>query len=769
MARLLALPWLLLVALALVDSVAGVEDVAEPQAEKAGPLTTPKPKPKHPAQKPPARHPLAQKPKGQHPPAQKPAAQKPAAQKPPAKKPAAKKPAAKKPPAKKPMPGAHNPFMKPKHPAKKPAHKGGAKKPVPAPSTNETATNETATNETAAPSTNETAAAGENASNASSAADDAAAASGMAALQEGSESAASTVNQKYLTNLTEGGSAAAAALGSKYFKMSMVKAFAALAKLAYCGPGPYPVAPYGTQSGVQKTIPASCGPACTAAGFSLGTTKLISHRASGQSNADFSYVSRMRGVNGNAPPADCVVAFRGTWVNPANTQANVNTTQYPWNTPSCKGKGCMVAGGPLALYDALKFGILQELKNIGCPPGSKLVVAGHSLGGQTGAVAMFGLQDAEGYDVQLSYLFEGTKPFNKAAVEVFESLFDRPISFFRVTHANDAVPLNPFGPYMHPGFQIWFPAYNLKDMVYCGTDLDAPNCGNAGIKWSMACRMDDNPSWKKCGPSAPYGGPHCGLPEAPAGNICNFAGNNKALFLAYSTMTCMTGLPMKMTPPAPTSFPGAYPPPSPWPTTTTTGEKPPTTTTTSMALLAVDHAEQDCFEAASSHQPLGIFGHYMTFEPDIFSCQRRCQVIEFCEFFTFYTFDHTCHVSGGWSYKVKFSLGAITGPKNCSAPGVQNMTIPERVALQQQYMRFVYEQAKTKFRLQYEDSPIKAAEPQSRPMRAGATAALSAAVAAVAASALTLAAVRSFNGGLTPRGLRRGFMQADDEELSAVE
>jgi len=464
----------------------------------------------------------------------------------------------------------------------------------------------------------------------------------------------------------------------------VAKAMAALAKLAYCGTGPSSSVPYGTETSMKSAARKSCGTFCAKAGFSLGKVELVSATDNGQTSANFAYVAKLQSAGGKTPPADCALAIRGTWVNPANTNRNKNSTLVDWPMPSCKGRGCKVHAGAKAIWGEIKGGVVDSLKGLQC---QSLIVTGHSLGGQLAALAMFSLQDEVGYNVELSYTFEGSTPFNRAAAAVFDGgLFKRPISLFRITHTSDNVVVFPRkADYMQPGSQVWFYGPGALDYVHCGTVAQAPKCGVNGLPSDTLCAMGSNPSWKRCGGVAPYGGPHCTHPIAPAQNFCNMAGSSKTNFVGSSVFTCSLGNTLHAQAQQPTVPPQIFPVASPVQETTIA---PGSTTVNDLAGASFDATAPSCWKQGAAYAPLGMLGKVAVTRPTMLSCQRYCASTPFCEYASWWGLPDGsgwCHVSGGWAKQMPMVL-AVSGPKDCLNPLPETIDINRAVSMEIEFL-----------------------------------------------------------------------------------
>mmetsp|Transcript_98143 Transcript_98143/g.219912 ORF Transcript_98143/g.219912 Transcript_98143/m.219912 type:complete len:730 (-) Transcript_98143:141-2330(-) len=510
------------------------------------------------------------------------------------------------------------------------------------------------------------------------------------------------------------------------FSIDMARAFSALCKLAYCGPGPVPLAPYGLESKVGHVVEVNCGPWCTNAGFELRSVHAVAAPEHGQANADFAYIASVAGVQGKPAPFKCVVVFRGTFVNPANMKTNKDNDLVPFVTPSCPEEaGCKVAQGTYMTYQHMKPDIMKSLHQLGCTKGSEVAVTGHSLGGQLATIATFDLEDNEELKIPKdNYVWEPSIAFNKKAVEKFEQKIGKDgVSIFWMTNRNDAVTMYPKATkekdYTSPGFQVWLTnSVDEREYVLCGNALDSPNCGVLSMKRSELCNMNKgtNPEELDCGPNgAPYDGPHCEIPMAPAGNICSFSGSNKGMYIGAAVQTCMTGIAMAPEAPAPQEAPQVFPPPGagqeleapPAPTPAPTPPPVDLHQDSSRSYKKMQNTYEDkgkkmpehvpCFKENTAVSPPGLLGHYLEKVSDIYACQERCEKTKFCEMFMYYHpqgangQDGNCEVCGGWGEYVPHIIGVTSGPADC-AVRVPELDAREQFNLNGEYMRFMASQ-----------------------------------------------------------------------------
>mmetsp|Transcript_51115 Transcript_51115/g.152867 ORF Transcript_51115/g.152867 Transcript_51115/m.152867 type:complete len:645 (+) Transcript_51115:2-1936(+) len=489
----------------------------------------------------------------------------------------------------------------------------------------------------------------------------------------------------------------------------MAKAFAALAKLAYCGPGP--VEPwesgphYGGAEQLPGTVRATCGKLCEEANFTVGKTLLVGVAAYGQDNAQFAYVSQVLPTQRREPAfAQCVIALRGTWVQPANRLVNSNHSLLDFQSPSCPS-GCQVAAGPYGMYLEMEPAILQKLDALGCPAGSTIAVTGHSLGGEVASIAMFFLAERRGYNIALSYTFEQPKAFNRRAVEVMERVLtrDRPVSFFRVTNRNDWVVRIPLDDQMYQaGYQVWFygSALSVDEYRLCGTQLEATTgCGADGIPLDQLCKMTGNPEWLQCGEPAPLGSPHCNHPLAPALSFCSMGGSmqdvsNSPLVYGYTCVLGDTGLPEHAI--LPTFAPAAWPIPTkprvmlPVPSSTPAPLTPAPMPPLQDRLKDQQPPEHpECFKMNTSALPKPMLAPPATVATSAIACQQLCRQTAYCEMFSWTPTNQsagTCELTGAWGDYTSGQTGVIAGPSNCmNTPPA--LSTEQKAALYRRYTR----------------------------------------------------------------------------------
>jgi len=314
-----------------------------------------------------------------------------------------------------------------------------------------------------------------------------------------------------------------ATIAKDYFSMNTLKAFAALAKISYCGPA----------SGVQNSVLSSCkgsSGVCSKAGFGLvpHSVSEVSAPFNGSADAFFFYTALMRRTTADfakAPyflPAEaCVLAFRGT-ANKANIRMNQMSSLVDLDDSGCPG--CQVQQGVYTAWKAnLEEMVVDALGKSGCKPFKantttrKVFLVGHSMGGTMMTMASYFLQKA-GFQVQLSWILEGGRPGNHAFMDyVYQKMFSetRPVALWHATHENDGIPRWPAASkegYGYHQMQVFFNSSDASNYSFC-----IGNGKNDGYA-DGACGIFRFPRGKLNFrlPSTQ----HCSLPYAPNGEMC---------------------------------------------------------------------------------------------------------------------------------------------------------------------------------------------------------------------------------------------------------
>lgn len=205
---------------------------------------------------------------------------------------------------------------------------------------------------------------------------------------------------------------------------------------------------------------------------------------SGKSNDAFAYIAKVTdnpGFNG-----DCLAIFRGTsdlagWLEDLKSAVLVDLVdQYGGKTYDCSygGKDCQVGDGFLANYNSLADSLKGNLSDIGCTPGTKLSITGHSLGAAEAAIAMFDLKH-EGYDVIETYTFGQPRVGDDVFVSAFEQEFAN-IDTFRITHSDDPVPHLPFEfmGFTHLNTEVYYKKDVSDGHVICDGSGEDSSCSN---------------------------------------------------------------------------------------------------------------------------------------------------------------------------------------------------------------------------------------------------------------------------------------------------
>mmetsp|Transcript_103140 Transcript_103140/g.274210 ORF Transcript_103140/g.274210 Transcript_103140/m.274210 type:complete len:342 (-) Transcript_103140:98-1123(-) len=137
----------------------------------------------------------------------------------------------------------------------------------------------------------------------------------------------------------------------------------------------------------------------------------------------------------------CVLGFRGTsdlmgWVSDLESLELVELPQYGINC-TFRGKNCKVGDGFIKNYLAIAEYIRGNLSAIGCGPGSRLTVTGHSLGAAEAVLAMYDLH-TRGYKIQTSYTYGQPRVGDATFVSAFEKDIG-PDTCYRVSYRRDPI------------------------------------------------------------------------------------------------------------------------------------------------------------------------------------------------------------------------------------------------------------------------------------------------------------------------------------------
>jgi len=306
----------------------------------------------------------------------------------------------------------------------------------------------------------------------------------------------------------------------------LARAFAALSTLTNCA-GEFP---RGVPLGLRKAVEMNCGTVpgsfCSAAGFHVvpGSVRWLNLPDKGQQNMIFAYVARWRRARTHAASLaiqqkqGCLIAIRGSIGVPpkgANWQRNLEfglTKTKAW--PNCFR--CRVHEGYYTIWTKMEAALLHKLSVSGCSAQDKsaIYVTGHSLGGAVGHLAMYALQTL-GFNVLTSYTFAAPRIGDAFFVSAFAKLFDRPVPVYRVTHANDLVPVLFWKNLRQLPFEVHYPGLLFKSAFRICHDPSDLKCG--AEKWRGLTK-------EALLPTIVGMGAHCRFPMAPYGDMCRFTG-----------------------------------------------------------------------------------------------------------------------------------------------------------------------------------------------------------------------------------------------------
>lgn len=299
------------------------------------------------------------------------------------------------------------------------------------------------------------------------------------------------------------------------FSERTATAFAALAKLAYCGPLP------GFQAAVEATCSSLHLPGvtsvCQRAGFSIlqGTTHLVALEDLSVPDAIFAWAARVRSSNPSSGIGSGVLlTFRGSIGNAANKQRDFQYISME------RLKGCDECGahrGYLQVWWKLQEALLPILRAIRCyPRGCQIHLAAHGSGGAVGTLAAWFLERS-GYSIGTSYFFESTRIGNKAFAGALEDRFlssgkDGPI--FLVSNHNHMVTQWPPAPlFASWGVEV---LYSLANASGGYVDMCLASDSDCRAEWAPDEGADTRDT--------------CRNPLAPHGTFCEFESFSKQCF-----------------------------------------------------------------------------------------------------------------------------------------------------------------------------------------------------------------------------------------------
>lgn len=196
---------------------------------------------------------------------------------------------------------------------------------------------------------------------------------------------------------------------------------------------------------------------------------------------------------------DCILSFRGTsnlhgWMEDLVSYRLVDIARYGINC-TYGGLPCKVGDGFLASYLSIAGYIRGNLSAIGCRPGARLTVTGHSLGAAEAVLAMYDLM-GRGYKIQQTYTFGQPRVGNDAFVAAFNKDIG-PTTVYRVTYRRDPVVHLPWegsgllGHFRHVSREVFYNGTVAEGYRLCDISGEDRNCSAQfrGNFWLIAaCR-----------------------------------------------------------------------------------------------------------------------------------------------------------------------------------------------------------------------------------------------------------------------------------------
>ena len=253
--------------------------------------------------------------------------------------------------------------------------------------------------------------------------------------------------------------------GDATFSHAAARAHLFLANAAYCDPA--------------EIARWACAP-CARASAALGVPRLDTVRQ---------FLGNYSGMQGYvaSTPGLVAVAFRGSaqyfdyWID----LQEYRTAPYP----SCSE--CLVHSGFLSAWNDVQAEVLVGVRDaLRAQPGSRLVIAGHSLGGAVAIMAALHVAAADGAKPPSAVFTFGEPRVGNGAFAVYYDGASRSWPTWRVTHARDIVPhltpRNVFVPhlldYAHHTREVWYSNAddNASAHVSCSADEgEDPACADS--------------------------------------------------------------------------------------------------------------------------------------------------------------------------------------------------------------------------------------------------------------------------------------------------
>lgn len=193
---------------------------------------------------------------------------------------------------------------------------------------------------------------------------------------------------------------------------------------------------------------------------------------------DFNDPSINDEMNGDADDDDdvrCMISFRGS-LNAANWYADFLAMLRPWPLNDLAGakwcRGCKAHYGFTEAYDELRTDVHEAVADLNC---TRLLLAGHSLGGAIATIASFDLRAAMGYHVEATWTFGKPRIGNAEFANSFDAAaaaqgVSPPI--WRVVHYHDPIPRAPphlprIHPVVHGGLEIYYTDRASSEYTVC--------------------------------------------------------------------------------------------------------------------------------------------------------------------------------------------------------------------------------------------------------------------------------------------------------------
>jgi len=290
------------------------------------------------------------------------------------------------------------------------------------------------------------------------------------------------------------------------YSESAAKAFAAMAKLSYCGPLP----------GIPAAAASSCDTMaddrgmpspCKHAGFTIipGSVRTVAATDLQVWGSIFGFLARLNFIQKKSSEAGVLISIRGSIGNYANS---VRDKQIKLVDGLQNCEGCGVHQGYYESFRAIEPSVKTHLQAFWCTPHNcRIFITGHGSGAAVASLLAWNLAQAN-YTIGTSYLFESPQIGNAIFAREMGDRFmghERHGPIYSITHGKDSVPRWPFDE-----------AYESWGVEAYYSDGDATRVSQFCFAGSHGCGI------QKVAKKELTTNDTCTSPLAPDGSFCTF-------------------------------------------------------------------------------------------------------------------------------------------------------------------------------------------------------------------------------------------------------